>query len=86
VRPRKVGGWEPDDREQHELHELYRVARVALSGRHALDGGPADTPKGRRDYAINEFMRAHAGEPNVKFKWVYEWVQRNVGHLTMPVD
>lgn len=74
MRPRSVGGYEPDDTEQAELHELYRLS---------LGQQLADRHK-RVEYAIKWFLRTHIGEPHVAYKWVYVWAERHLGHIVSP--
>ncbi len=83
MRPRAVGGFEPDDREQHELSELWHTSRTAVSRpepeRRALIEKHGSERGARIAWIVDEFMRAHEGEPNVKFKWVYNWCVEYLG-------
>lgn len=84
MRAREVGGFEPDDREQHELHELWHTSRTAIAlpevERRALLAKHNGSERSARiDWIVTEFMRAHEGEPNVKFKWVYNWCVEYLG-------
>lgn len=91
MRSRAVGGYEPDDRDQHELSELWRTSRtaVALSGpeRQALFARHGGERGARIDWVVEQFLKAHAGEPHVARKWVYVWSEANLGrHSTGPVE
>jgi hypothetical protein len=83
VRPRAVGGFEPDDRDQHELSELWHTSRtaIALPGpeRQALLARHGGERGARLHWVVEQFLREHAGEPNVARKWVYVWSEANLG-------
>lgn len=76
MRPRAIGGLEPDDEEQRELVELWHLSRTALAG---------DTDQLTRSARIRwicaAFCKAH---PDIAFKWVYVWTVDNVGLLVHP--
>lgn len=83
MRAREVGGYEPDDREQHELSELWHTSRTAIAvggeerrKKLALHGSERSW---RISWIVDEFLKAHDGEPNVKFKWVYNWCVEHLG-------
>lgn len=73
MRPRAVGGLEPDDDDQRELVELWHLSRTALAGT------GLDSKDHRRQWVIDSFVKAH---PGVGYKWVYNWVIDNLGSLT----
>lgn len=75
MRPRAVGGFEPDDREQAELVELWHLSRTALSGT------GLDSRDDRIRWVCDAFLKEHKGEPNVAHKWIYVWAVDNVGML-----
>ena len=83
MRPRAVGGFEPDDREQHELSELWHTSRtaIALPGpeREALFAKHGSERGARIAWIVDEFMRIHAGEPHVARKWIYVWCEEYLG-------
>jgi hypothetical protein len=85
MRKRPVGGYEPDDREQHELSELWHTSRTAIAGREAalikLHGSERSA---RVSWVVDAFLVAHEGEPNVKFKWVYVWCVEYLGRHVDP--
>jgi len=73
MRPRVVGGFEPDTREQAELVELWHLSRTALSGT------GRNTRADRISWACDAFLKEHKDEPNVARKWIYVWAVDNVG-------
>jgi len=83
MRQRAVGGYEPDDREQHELSELWHTSRTAIAlpvaERQALFDKHGGERGARVAWIVDEFMKAHAGEPNVGRKWVYVWCVEHLG-------
>ena len=89
MRPRSVGGFEPDDRDQHELHELWHTSgtAIALPGpeRRALLERHGGERGARLHWVVEQFLREHAGEPNVAHKWVYTWSEANLGR-SVPVE
>jgi len=75
MRPRAVGGYEPDEAEQRELVGLWHLSATAvLSG---LNFGIVRSA--RIDWVVQTFLREHATEPNVARKWVYCWCVENLG-------
>lgn len=76
MRPRAVGGFEPDDKDQAVLVELWHLSRTALSG------STADR-SARIAWIVDAFMREHGTEPNVGRKWIYVWCVDNLGTLTL---
>jgi len=89
MRQRQVGGFEPDDREQNELHELWRTSRTAIAlpaaERQALCAKHGSEHSARLAWCVDEFMKAHAGEPNVGRKWIYVWCEANLGRIVVEV-
>lgn len=89
MRPRASGGHEPDDRDQHELHELWHTSRtaIALPGpeRQALLDRHGGERGARLHWVVDQFLRAHEGEPHVAWKWVYTWSEANLGR-SVPVE
>lgn len=81
MRPRPVGGYEPDDAEQLELVQMWHLSRTALAGKKTHDGYSVDTPMLRRQWVIDTFLKEHPGTPR---KWVAVWVTDNLGHFTRP--
>lgn len=84
MRPRAVGGFEPDDRDQHTLSELWHISRtaIALPGpeRQALlDKHNGSERSARIAWVVDQFLREHGSEPNVKHKWVYNWCIEYLG-------
>ena len=83
MRAREVGGYEPDDRDQHELSELWHTSRTAIAlpspEREALFAKHGGERGARLAWVVDEFLKAHAGEPNVARKWVYVWSEANLG-------
>jgi hypothetical protein len=80
VRPRAAGGYEPDEAEQQELVSYYHTARTALAGMRNADGNTIDTRSNRVNYAVDEFIKAHAhAAPAIARKWVYVWATDNLG-------
>jgi hypothetical protein len=84
MRAREAGGYEPDDREQHELSELWHLSRtaIALPGserRALLDKHNGSERSARLYWVITEFLNAHIGEPNVAHKWIYNWCVEHLG-------
>jgi hypothetical protein len=69
MRPRAVGGFEPDDRDQRELVELWHLSRIVRSARDR---------SGRLDWVVTEFCLEH---PGCGRKWVYVWSEANLGRL-----
>lgn len=87
MREREVGGFEPDDKEQNELHELFFMARgIAFAGRNVAELiAKHGSERGAQvAWVVDEFLKAHAGEPNVKHKWVYVWCVEHLGALVEP--
>lgn len=80
MRERAVGGYEPDENEQRELVELWHISRTALAGR-KFDGKNEER-SARISWIVDEFLKAHTGEPNIARKWIYVWVVDNIGPLT----
>jgi hypothetical protein len=73
VRPRAVGGFEPDDKDQQILVELWHLSLTALSG-------SGNTSRDNRlQWVIDSFMKEHGKEPNVAHKWIYVWCVDNIG-------
>lgn len=89
MRPRASGGHEPDDRDQHELHELWHTSRTAIalpgSERQALLDRHGGERGARLHWVVEQFLRAHEGEPNVARKWVDTWSEANLGR-NVPVE
>jgi len=85
MRPRASGGYEPDDRDQHELSELWHTSRVAIAlpdlERRALLERHGGERGARLRWVVDQFLRAHAGEPHVAEKWVYTWSEANLGRI-----
>jgi hypothetical protein len=83
MREREVGGYEPDDKEQHELFKLWHMSRtaIALPGpeRQALFDKHGGERGARIAWIVDEFLKAHAGEPNVARKWIYVWCEAVLG-------
>lgn len=75
MRPREVGGFEPDEAEQAELTELWHLGATALSM--AADRSRARLE--RLQWVVDAFMAKHQGEPNVARKWVWIWSADNLG-------
>lgn len=75
MRPRAVGGFEPDDKDQAVLVALWHLSRTALSGKPC---GHSD----RITWIVDAFLREHGTEPNVGRKWIYVWCTDNLGQLT----
>ena len=82
MRPRTVGGYEPDDNEQNELHELWFMARgfafadknsAELLAKHGSVRGV------QLVWAVDAFMKRHEGEPHVARKWIYVWCEEYLG-------
>jgi hypothetical protein len=88
MRERKVGGYEPDEREQRELSELWHTSRTAIAvgadARRAAILKHGNEHYWRMHWCIDEFMKAHAGEPNVAHKWVYNWCVEYLGRHVDP--
>lgn len=84
MRPRAVGGYEPDDKEQHELSELWHLSRTACSLELAKVYNTARIREIRITWVVDAFLREHAGEPNVSRKWIYAWTERNIGRIYQP--
>lgn len=70
MRPRAVGGYEPDNDEQRELVDLWHLSRTAL----ACD--PDQSRNARLRWVVDEYMKLH---PDVGRKWVYVWAVDNLG-------
>lgn len=85
MRPRAVGGYEPDERDQHELSELWHTSRtaIALPGpeRQALLDRHGGERGARLHWVVEQFLRAHDGEPHVARKWVYTWSEANLDKI-----
>lgn len=79
MRPREVGGWEPDDDDQRELVELWHLSRVAISGKRPDGGRYASQRNDRIGWVVAEFCKIHANEPNVARKWIYVRAVENLG-------
>jgi len=82
MRPREVGGYEPDDAEQNELHELWFMARgFAFLGRDAatLLAKYGSVRGVQLEWVVNEFLKKHEGEPHVARKWIYVWSEEYLG-------
>lgn len=80
MRARAVGGYEPDDDDQAELSRYFLLARTALSGMKNADGRSIDNRTNRINYAVDEFIKAHAhAAPAIARKWVYVWAVDNLG-------
>lgn len=82
MRAREVGGYEPDDREQNELHELFFMARgVAFAGKNTAEliAKHGSVRGAQIAWVVDAFLKAHAGEPNVVRKWVYNWCVERLG-------
>lgn len=82
MRAREVGGYEPDDREQNELHELFALARgAAFAGKNAAEliAKHGSVRGAQIEWVVDEFLKAHAGEPNVARKWIYVWCVDRLG-------
>lgn len=75
MRSRAVGGYEPDDKDQAELVELWHLSRTALAGT------GLDARDHRLQWVCDTFMKEHAGEPHVAYKWIYVWAVDNLGLL-----
>lgn len=75
MRPRAVGGLEPDDNDQRELVELWHLSRVALAGTGLNSRGD------RLRWVCDAFTKEH---PDVARKWIYVWVADNLGLLVVP--
>jgi len=73
MRPRAVGGLEPDDEEQRVLVHLWHLSRTGLSHKNPL------TWSDRVDWVVEMFLSEH---PTVARKWVYNWCVDNLGHFT----
>jgi len=88
MRERAVGGWEPDDTEQHELVELWHVSRIAFAGKDAAEliAKHGSVFGARIAWIVDEFLKKHQGEPHVVNKWIYVWAVENLGHFTTPVE
>lgn len=94
MRPRPAGGYEPDDRDRAELVELWHLSRtaVALPGeeRQALFERHGGERGARIAWVVDQFVKAHAGEPGAARKWVYVWSVENLGRqldlAAVPVD
>lgn len=80
MRPRAVGGLEPDDVEQRELVELWHISRTALSNR-CYTLGTMGYRSARLDWVVDEFLKAH---PEVARKWICVWCERYLGVLANP--
>jgi hypothetical protein len=76
MRPRAVGGFEPDERDQLALLELWHLSRTALAGT------GLDAREHRLQWTIDAFLKEHGHEPNVTHKWIYVWAVDNLGTLT----
>ncbi len=71
MRPRTVGGLEPDDGEQRELVDLWLLAKgFAPAGRTA-----------KLLWVVDEFMARY---PDAGRKWVYVWSERYLGRMVDP--
>lgn len=84
MRPRKVGGYEPDVAEQNELHELWHMARgFAFADKNAAEliEKHGSVRGARIAWVVDEFLKKHASEPHVARKWVYVWCEEHVGVL-----
>lgn len=84
MRPRAVGGLEPDEADQSELVELWHLSRVALAGmslphQHWSTMYAGSERHWRIDWVISKFLEAH---PGVARKWVYVWCEAQLGRLT----
>lgn len=73
MRPRASGGFEPDEAEQAELTDLWLLSRTALAGT------GFDDREHRLRWAVEAFMKDHAGQENVAHKWVWNWSADNLG-------
>lgn len=71
MRPRAVGGLEPDDADQRELVELWHLSRTALAGTSPDRGA-------RIDWVVGAFLAEH---PGIARKWVYVWCADHLGLL-----
>jgi hypothetical protein len=78
MRPRAVGGLEPDDADQRELVELWHISRTALATGKFIDGRQRIA---RLEWVIAEFLKAH---PEVARKWVYVWCSEFLGLIAYP--
>ena len=76
MRPREVGGFEPDEREQRELTDLWSLSRTALAGT------GFDDREHRLRWTVDSFMKLKAGTPNLAYKWVWNWSSDNLGLIT----
>ena len=84
MRTREVGGYEPDETEQQELFTMWHTSRtaIALPGpeRQALlDKHNGSERSARIAWIVDEFLKVHAGEPNVARKWIYVWCEAVLG-------
>ena len=85
MKPRSVGGLEPDENEQLELINYYHLARTALCDQPGYQyGSPLKQKTMRIDYAVSEFVKAH---PDVARKWPYVWLvdEVNMKHGSVPI-
>lgn len=84
MRPRQVGGYEPDVAEQNELHELWHMARgIAFAGKNAAEliAKHGSVRGAQLAWVVDEFLKKHQGEPHVARKWIYVWCEEHVGVL-----
>ena len=72
MQPRISGGYEPDEKDRQELSSLYRLSATALSGTYP-------DRRARVQWAVSQFVKAHAGEPNYAHKWAWVWSVDNLG-------
>jgi hypothetical protein len=82
VRPRNVGGYEPDDAEQNELHELWFMARgFAFMDKNAAEliAKHGSVRGVQLAWCVDAFMKRHEGEPHVAHKWIYVWCEEYLG-------
>lgn len=70
MRPREVGGLEPDDTEQKELVELWHLSRLVTLDRNT-----------RITWVVDEYCNAYPSAPR---KFIYVWCERYLGRLTDP--
>ena len=79
MRPRAVGGYEPDDTDQAKLVELWHLSRTALSGKPCTRGD-------RLEWVVQMFMQESNGGIGVARKWIWVWCVDNLGLIFVAAD